>query len=138
MLALVGKKKMSKKEALKDVGVLVGSKTTRERFIELLGRHVKRKKVKVDSGLSGPALRSQTISKEVGKIGPSEVVDVVASSPSSGIPQVNFSKYNTLQLSKMLRDVGLDIHDADKDNLVKHCKIYNDLSEFLFLGILIQ
>lgn len=103
----------------------MGPKTSRDRLLELLGQHVIRKKVECER-LAAPARCSQKTSKRLGGH-PFDQAAVIKVTERS--PEVDYSIFETFQLSEMLRGVGLDPDPLDKAELVKLCCLYKDLSE---------
>lgn len=126
------KSKSGMKEALEDVGVSIGPKTTRERLLGLLEQRVRQKKQRRTPQL-GPSRDSKTPAKR-SKPG-SQLVKQTSSStatePNSTIvkAQADYSKFEDSFLASLLHAVGLDCTGMDREWLVQNCRIYDELSK---------
>lgn len=126
-------------EALEDVGVSVGSKTSRGRLLELLEQHVIRKKSRLSSKCSETRLdahrKSQgTTTKATRQITTERAHEdqpstTVHESPRQQDP--NFELFTDQQLQQMVQGVGLDTNGMPRSDLVKACKTYHQLSEWM-------
>lgn len=105
------------KEAVEAVGVTVGKKTKRERLLELLKKHITKKR---------PRISQQ---RRVASTSTSAPVIDEPLQDCNANTTTNFSIYDDLALSKMLKDVGLDTKGFDWDALVHTCKMYEELSK---------
>lgn len=112
------------KEALEELGVTVGDKTSRERLLELLAQRAKPKKPRL-AKKTPKAIRSKTSRNPK----PEEHGDNSTPTSENANPQetVEYSVFHESQLINMLRDVGLDTRGLDKEALVTACKAYHDL-----------
>ncbi|KAH9818309.1 hypothetical protein DFH28DRAFT_925801 [Melampsora americana] len=109
------------KDDLQNVGVKVGPKTTRARLIELLERHIKKKKPRLS--VNSPATirpRRQTW----GAAPPVGVVAVEENIPTNDdqvtAPEGQFEQYDENELTRMMRDVGIDTRGWEKREIVRH------------------
>lgn len=129
LLFQVGSARMSMnrmKTAVEDVGVSVGEKTKRERLLDLLNHHVRKKKPRIASkGKSKSCSSKSRLVPDQGQTdNPSHKI---YKGGFNSIP--NFSLYDNLTLVNMLRAVGLETRGLNRDDLVKNCKIYQDLGK---------
>lgn len=118
------------KGALANVGISIGAKTSRDRLLELLGQHIKHKRVKCDLP-PGPVRRSQLSTSHVRETTDSPKVDFSIVTPIPKPPK-DYNEYEECVLKDMLKVVGLDTQRMKKEELVKLCWLYHDLSECVF------
>lgn len=126
----------SVKERLDRVGVPIGPKTTRNGLLDLLSRHVIRKKLRADKDQhrikpASQIARGREITPSVPSIAPPIVP---ASPPADEVqvqpPQVDFSRFDDTQLAHLLRDLGVNATGLNRDTLISQCQAYNELSEY--------
>ncbi|KAH9809248.1 hypothetical protein DFH28DRAFT_1133925 [Melampsora americana] len=106
------------KTSLEDAGVSVGVKTTRDRLLELLERHVKPKRPRLRGA------RRRIPSKN-------DVQEKTTRSPSSTqinvVESVDFSIYHVSHLVDMLENIGMDTSGLDKEALIQTCKSHSEM-----------
>lgn len=132
--ASVSGKSRRAETALEDVGISIGPKTSRDRLLDLLGKHIKRKKVKCDLQ-PGPARRSQTSNRQVQQ-SMNVTNDDAKVSKCVGVthhpePGQEYENFERSALVDMLKVVGLNTQGMEKVELVRLCRVYHDLSEVL-------
>lgn len=110
--------------SLDEAGVSVGGKTSRERLLDLLNRHVKPKRPRLSSDRTTRIL-SKKEEKKKKTVASLSTKTTVATSGS----RVDFSIYHVSDLDDMLQKVGLDTRGLDREALIKSCRAYSDLSE---------
>lgn len=113
------------KVSLEAVGVTVGRKTQRDRLLELLSRHVIKKKPRMSQRV--PDIKPKRSDKYTALKEMPE--SKFPSQPSSDGP--NYSRFVDSDLVEMIRGVGVDPAGFDRTNLIKTCNTYSDLSELL-------
>lgn len=119
--------------SLEDVGVSVGTKTCRERLLELLNKHITPKRPR----LSRQKGRIQSKNDlQLGKR--RNRVPVLRTLEPATKEEVNFSIYNDSQLIEMLQDIGLNTRGLDKKALIKSCRTYSNLRLLLVSSLLIS
>lgn len=107
--------------SLEEAGVSVGKKTCRERLLDLLGKHVKRKKPRLSSGKNRIPSKNELQTRKR--------LESVAASQSQSVngSQVNYTIYSQSDLVEMLQAIGLDTRGLDKEALIKACQAHSDL-----------
>ncbi|KAH9810715.1 hypothetical protein DFH28DRAFT_902275 [Melampsora americana] len=112
------------------VGHVINPTTSRERLLELLNHHVMRKKPRLSGKKSTGIKRSDRKRKSHAPVTTSkENNDLVH------LPVIDFAQYDHSQLQQMLMSVGLETEHLDREELIRNCKIYNSLSEFMILEL---
>ncbi|EGF98613.1 uncharacterized protein MELLADRAFT_113389 [Melampsora larici-populina 98AG31] len=130
----------SVEERLDEVGVPIGSKTTRNGLLELLGKHIQRKRLRTDenrqrikSATQKARARQSEISTLVPPNAPSSIPTVPLVTPASPpadevqTPTTDFCKFNDSQLVDLLRTVGVDTGPLDRAQLITQCQAYHEL-----------
>ncbi|EGF97218.1 uncharacterized protein MELLADRAFT_87247 [Melampsora larici-populina 98AG31] len=109
----------SKTKSLEKVGIMVGAKTSRNRLLDLLSKHVTKKRPRISNDQQNqPAATVDTTTDN------SIIVEQEEDSPEV---EVDFSNFDIPDLVKMISGVGVDSRGMDKAELVQNCKIYRDL-----------
>ena len=123
----------SRKSALEAVGISVGPRTTRDRLLELLDHHIKKKKPR----LCTP--RQRIRSKKDVKVQSGERVakDISIVVPASQVQPdpVDFSRFEVDELQRMVSEVGVDPAGMKKTDLIQSCQKHQHLSEFCDFSI---
>lgn len=123
---------MDAKTSLEDAGVSVGKKTSRERLLELLDRHIHPKK--------------PWLSRQKGRI-PSKK-DLQSGKHQKKLPvtndlhfnkdkDINYNIYHESQHVEMLQAIGVDTRGLDKEALVKSCQTHSDLRMWSFCSLIL-
>lgn len=136
----------SVEERLDGVSVPIGSKTTRNRLLELLGKHIQRKRSRTDenqqrikSATQNARARQSQMSTLVPPNAPSSIPTVPLVTPASPPADevqtrtTDFCKLNDSQLAGLLRTVGFDTGPLYRAQLITQCQAYHELSEFHFV-----
>ncbi|EGG12879.1 uncharacterized protein MELLADRAFT_58799 [Melampsora larici-populina 98AG31] len=106
--------------SLEAVGVSVGKKTSRERLLGLLDKHINPKKPRLSRQKSRFPSKNEHRSGKHQKTLPVENELHVKK-------DVNYNIYHESQLVEMLQSIGVNTRGLDKEALVKSCKSHSDL-----------
>lgn len=121
------------------MGVSVGSKTTRERLLDLLRRRVKTKRPRLSSKSAARVPSNSDVARRRETHPEGERNETLQES-SAGI--VDYNIYADSMLVNLLQTVGVDTRGFDKDALVQSCKTYSDLCmcfmSFMYVARLIS
>lgn len=131
---------VSKKDSLERLGLSVGPKTTRDRLLDLLGKHVTKKRPRLSS--QPPLVRSRkkctfdrtTTTKRPRPSPPDRsrkksTFNNTATTVKPSNNQINYEQFDDSQLIYMLKDVGLDTDGFSRIELLKNCNSYHDMSK---------
>lgn len=114
------------KEALEGLGIPVGPRTSRECLLQLLDRHVTKKRTRLSDTTPATIHPCSSLFCPRSK---SLALEPMSQEDTTHIAKVNYEGFEEKELEKMLRDLGLDPTGMDKSHLVETCKFYEDLSE---------
>lgn len=115
--------------SLEEVGVSVGGKTTRERLLDLLSRHVKAKKPRISSQNTSRIRSKKEKARREDAHKKKEIETGSLNRQNVSNTTVDYSIFQESMLVDMLRTVGVDPKGFDKEKLVQTCRTYSDLCE---------
>lgn len=108
-------------KALEKVGIKVGTKTSRNGLLELLQKHITKKRTRISSPAPAQTILTKHIKKKQTRISsPAQTIqdNMVVDAERSEI-DIDFSTLELPDLVKMVSGVGLDSRRMDKAELIK-------------------
>lgn len=119
------------KDRLDQFGVRVGPKTTRNRILQLLDKHVMRKRLRTED---------QPKNKRHSESAHETIQHNIPEVQDRGVRASNldYSQLQDYQLVQLLRMVGVDAERFDRKSLIHQCEAYSELREYNCSSLLFQ
>ncbi|EGF98797.1 uncharacterized protein MELLADRAFT_95434 [Melampsora larici-populina 98AG31] len=130
------RKKQSKSESDEDPSVPVGKTTSRERLLDLLNRRFQPKKPRLSAASDKKTTRAKKASQTTRAKATDGIITTRPSLPPHSLPtdldiskshEINYSLFHDSQLLELLHNIGLDTTGMTKEELIKNCKLHQDL-----------
>lgn len=115
----------------------LGPKTPRNRLLQLLNERILRRKRK--RAIKEPNATDPNPDIAQHQHGHLHALNSTPQDPNTTHPiEIDFQIYSNSQLEKMLHDVGVDTFGMHKVKLIENCKIYQDLSTYFSILLLVS